>query len=63
MKDYIKRVIKQINDFYASTEDGYINWQFVEEDFFNKVSKAEMMKKYRFSIFQYKILKKYMVNK
>ncbi len=60
MKDYVERVIKQVNDFYLTTEDGYINWSSVEEDFFNGISKSEMMRKYGFSLFQYKILKKYM---
>lgn len=61
MKNYVERVIKQINKFYATTEDGYIDWLAVEEDFFNNVGKLEIMRKYGFSLFQYKTLKKYIL--
>lgn len=61
MKNYVERVIKQINNFYATTEDGFIDWLAVEDDFFNGTSKLEIMRKYGFSLFQYKILKKYIL--
>jgi len=63
MKNYVERVIKQINDFYFSTDEGYINWSSVEEDFFNNINKSEIMQKYSFNKFQYKILKEYMTGK
>jgi len=63
MKNYVERVIKQINGYYSSTDEGIINWNSVEDDFFNNINKSEIIKKYGFSKFQYKILREYITGK
>jgi len=55
---YTDRVIKQIEQLYLRADD-VISWPSVEEDFFNHLSRSEMMKKYGFNKFQYKILKQH----
>jgi hypothetical protein len=60
---YIRRVIKQVNTFWKTQEEGYISWEMVADDFDKGVAKGQMLAKYGFTTFQYKILKEYMVGK
>ncbi len=60
---YVKRVIKQVNDFWSKREEGYIDWKDVGDDFEKGETKSIIMAKYGFTAFQYKILKNYMVGK
>ena len=60
---YVKRVIKQVNEFWAKQQEGYIRWEDVTDDFANGNTKSYIMTKYGFTAFQYKTLKNYMVGK
>jgi hypothetical protein len=58
--NYKDRVIKQVNDFYTKNND-VISWDAVTNDFIEEKPKGEIMRKYGFTLFQYKILKKFIM--
>lgn len=60
---YVKRAIKQVNEFWAKREEGYIKWNDVADDFDKGETKSIMMSKYGFTAFQYKTLRHYMTGK
>jgi hypothetical protein len=56
------RAIKQIEEFYAKNDDVII-WEDVTNDFIEEKSKGEIMRKYGFTLFQYKALKQFILKR